>query len=181
MNAQDCLRIGRFHLQRKQYREATAWFTCAIRLNPTSAFTYVQLALSEKEQGNFELALEYCGHAIKHQPNSAEAHALLGDLYFTKKQFQEAVTAYELAIQRGEDKYHMLERAYINLGDEVSARNVRLKPFQTRSSVTDGSRSEKEDFPLFAQRFFHMPGTNSMMIPPVPGTPGTITSPGLDS
>lgn len=180
MTAQDCLRMGRFHLQRQQYREATAYFACAISLNPTSAFTYVQLALTEKEQGNYELALEYCGHAIKHQPNSAEAHALLGDLYFTKKQFQEAVTAYELAIQRGEDKFHMLELAYTNLGDEVSARNVRLKPLQ-RLNGTVGSRSVNEDFRLFEQRFFQMPATNPMMIPPVPGTPSTIQSPGLNS
>ncbi len=76
--------------------------------DPLSAREHLQLGLTYEQQGDFELALREYKQALEELP---EAHLMLGNLNFRKKNLEQSEKHYRLAIKKLPDN----PNAYNNL------------------------------------------------------------------
>jgi tetratricopeptide (TPR) repeat protein len=82
---------------RKQYREAIACFTEALRLRPNLLEAHNNLGLAYTELGQYEQALEHLQTALRIKPDYSKSHFRLGVLYSRQQKLDEAAYEFMLA------------------------------------------------------------------------------------
>jgi tetratricopeptide (TPR) repeat protein len=88
---------GRIMTEKGDFREAFFEFERAIRIRPAAPYLFdYALALSRADR--YEEAEAYAKLAVDQDAGLAEAHELLGGLYFRKKALPDAVREYEAAL-----------------------------------------------------------------------------------
>ena len=71
--------------------------------------------------GITDLAIRFYTEGVRYRPQSARSHRLLGDCYYQKQQYNEALTAYRRALDVSAHKDPLLV-------DQVKALEARIKP-----------------------------------------------------
>lgn len=96
----------------------------ALELDQSSADSHVILADVYRQMHNYDESKREAQEALELDPNSAHAHAMLGLLLLDKKQFQEAIDHYKIAIatEQSNSLYHInLAIAYQKMGHNAAA------------------------------------------------------------
>ncbi len=78
--------------------EALRMLGDALEINATHVPTLLQVARIQLTKGSYTQAEHACGLAVKEDPNSAEAHALLGEVLHETDHFVEALASLETAL-----------------------------------------------------------------------------------
>lgn len=115
---------SRVLIEAKNYPEAEQWAILGRKANPASENPLTALALSRLRQNRHAEAVPYLHEALRLNPESAEAHALLGSAYTYLGLLGQAVQELEEAIQTGPAAawhYDALGIAYEKLGDRPNA------------------------------------------------------------
>jgi tetratricopeptide (TPR) repeat protein len=90
----------------------------------------VALANAHRAAGEYDEAIAICRQAIEKQPDSAPAYHCLAEIFFTKKDYQQALANYKKAVERDEgyrygqlisDIYYRLGETGANSGDYDAA------------------------------------------------------------
>ncbi len=89
---------ARIFAEKGQVAEAMFHFERAIRLRPTSAAHLYDYALALARVSRFDQAQQRAEEALRADPNSAEAHELLGGLFERKPQLPDAAREYQRAL-----------------------------------------------------------------------------------
>ncbi|HEY7427200.1 MAG TPA: serine/threonine-protein kinase [Gemmataceae bacterium] len=93
-----CNNRGFAHFKKKEYPEAVADYTEAVRLDPQFAVAYNNRGLAYAAQGEHETAIEDYNKAIKLNAEYALAFTNRGDSYYEQKQYDRALQDYDEAI-----------------------------------------------------------------------------------
>jgi len=121
------------HLHGEEEKELLPWFYYAVRLNPENINAYVIGGYWIGQRLNrTEEAIKFLEEGIRHNPNSWQVYAGLGEIYFiAKKDYRQALTsfqkAYGLINDENADKYDkrrvcaFLAASYEKLGDADKA------------------------------------------------------------
>lgn len=125
------------------YSEASSASPISSGLAPTvfDSRVFYNLALSLAGRGEIDSAIVYLEEAVKNDPGLSEGWTNLGSAYFTKKDFPQAIKAFEQARKlspESEIVLFNLALSYYSIGDKVNARKnaeecVRLHPSFTPS------------------------------------------------
>jgi tetratricopeptide (TPR) repeat protein len=70
----------------------------ALEINSNHVPTLLQVARTQLSKGNYTQAEHACRLAIEQDPNSAEAHAVLGEVFHETDRFPEALASFETAL-----------------------------------------------------------------------------------
>ncbi len=95
------LEIGIRYMQEGNWEEATKNFTEAIEENPKDALGYINFANLLDVLGDSERAILFYKRALELDEKSATAYYGLGNIYYSREQFQEAKAMFEQAMQGG--------------------------------------------------------------------------------
>ncbi|HSR70664.1 MAG TPA: tetratricopeptide repeat protein [Acidobacteriota bacterium] len=148
--AQEDLASSYYHFSRaylksldQDFKAALEEAEKAVELNPQDSGLRLQFAKllfemfrAQRDQEMFEKATEQAEKAIELDGNNAEAHLLLGQIYYRLQRLEEAVAALEKSIEADNDNYlahYYAANIYMTRGDHDQAieafRNVlRLRP-----------------------------------------------------
>ncbi len=91
------------HQQNKQWPEAIACFTRALRLAPHDARLHVYLGDVYQHTQAHDLAIQHYQQAIQREPKLAEAHHHLANLYALKNNYPDALKHYRDAVHAKPD------------------------------------------------------------------------------
>lgn len=91
---------GQFLGHIKEYTDALADLDAAIRLDGSKAQAYVSRAIVYRDMGNIDAALASLDWAASVEPAYAQTYVERGDILLAQKRFNEAVTAFDLALVR---------------------------------------------------------------------------------
>ncbi len=84
-------------VEARQYEMARQAYERALRTSPDSALLHRELALAEREVGRLDSALAHARRAVDLDAGDARAYVTLGDVYAARREFLEAVVAFERA------------------------------------------------------------------------------------
>jgi tetratricopeptide (TPR) repeat protein len=104
------------------YDGAIADFTRSIELkNPELHLPYTNRGIARKAKGNYDGAMGDFNEAIRLNPQYAKAYAGLGDCYYDRKQWREALKAYEqcLALPAGTENREVVRKRIAELRGKV--------------------------------------------------------------
>lgn len=107
--------LGVAYHSKGDWRQAMECYQKVIELNPLNFVAYLNIAAIEAMQRKFDEAIAHTKKALAISPSSKEAMLQLAKCYATKKDFPQALAAYEQLIQadRGTD---LTARAHYNMG-----------------------------------------------------------------
>lgn len=87
--------IGVIYLNEKKETEiAKSYFLKAVEANAQSALAYSNLGIAERNQGNYEKAIEYSNQALAIDPKHTNAINNLGNIYYDMKKYDQATNYY---------------------------------------------------------------------------------------
>jgi tetratricopeptide (TPR) repeat protein len=115
---------GRAAYWNKSYRDAVRMLKHAALIRPERAITHYYLGLSHSALGNFGEAEKAYREALRRDPKNNIAWSELGDLYRKLNRWEDAVEAYQHALQIKPDfvtAHSGLEAAYACLAIEKAA------------------------------------------------------------
>lgn len=121
--------LGTVYLQLGQIEQAKETLTKSMRWSPNYAPTQLTMALVLQKTGQIDLAIAYAKKAIEYQPAMSAAHALLGRVYFQKRDFPSASKYFRQSIELGNSdpsNREMLGMVLLNVGKPTDA----LQQFQ---------------------------------------------------
>ena len=95
--------LGNALLERQEAKAAAEHFAEAAKLDPTSAPTYVNLALALTEQGKPGDAIVAYRTALKINPHRPRPHDMLGNLLAAQGDYEGAIEEYKAALQEEPD------------------------------------------------------------------------------
>lgn len=81
-----------------RYPEARDIYTRAIAASPESALLYRELAIVEQRAGDADAALAHAQKATELDPSDARAFVVIGSVYESRQQWQQAADAYGTAV-----------------------------------------------------------------------------------
>jgi tetratricopeptide (TPR) repeat protein len=116
--------IAMSYFNLKKYTDAAIYFTKDINENKTNLNSYMKRAESNKQLGQFELALEDLNSIIKIDKNYFLAYFEIGNLNFDKKEYKQAIAEYNKAIairSNFEKAFYKIGFCYLNLKDTKQA------------------------------------------------------------
>lgn len=123
---------------RQDIEAAIPVFEMACQLNPHNLDAQSTLVDLYYDQGNLETALALYRNLMRHQPDSAESYTYYGYLLWQMNRNDEAITAYERAIELSGDN----AIAYNNLGviylDEAGRPEEAKQLFEKAVTLNDG-------------------------------------------
>ena len=96
--------LGTFYYRDARYADAASMFSQVVALAPDSFRGYSNLGTVYYYQGRYADAIAMLQHSIAIRP-SAEAFSNLASAHFYLRQYDAAVTAYEKAVQLGQNNY----------------------------------------------------------------------------
>ena len=85
-------------VQHERADEALRVLGDALRIEPKHAPILIHVARTQLHVGNHAQAEQACRLALEQDPNSAEAHAMLGEMLHEADRFNEALTSFETAL-----------------------------------------------------------------------------------
>lgn len=137
---------AKLHDLRKEYSEAIAEFEKALSYNSGSAQLYVEFARTLWEAGEVRRAVEVCEKARELEPQNAEPHFLLGQIYLSYREgggdnmVEKALHAFDRVVELEPEtsehhrqalyslgRLHLLKKNY-RVAADLFARLVRLQP-----------------------------------------------------
>jgi len=95
------------------------------KAEPENIYVRTKLAKLYAQNQKMNLALDVCKEAISIYPESASLYKLLGNIYFTEQNYQEALTAFEKSLQyNNEDSFVYIKKCQtqLALGNKVFAK-----------------------------------------------------------
>ena len=104
--------LGGFYFSQSRFADAAAMFNQVVTLVPDNIRGYYNLGAALNGQGRYREAIPTIEHSIDIRP-TATAYTNLGNAYFYLRQYQEAIGAYEQAVQMKKGDYVK----WWNLGD----------------------------------------------------------------
>jgi tetratricopeptide (TPR) repeat protein len=116
--------LGLSYLKLGRSQEALACFERELRQSPQDFSTLYYLAYVHELSGKLDVARARVGEAIKLEPQSPEANALLGKILFKQGKAAEAVAPLEAAVAKDpadSEKRYLLARVYQQLGRRQDA------------------------------------------------------------
>lgn len=88
-------------IKKGELKKAVATYQRALKLSPTDASMWFQMAYCLHKLGSVDEAIESCQSAIQHDPNHAKAHYMLAAIHYQNQAYQEALTEAEKAQELG--------------------------------------------------------------------------------
>ncbi len=85
--------------QLQHYQDATIWFQEAIRISPTSAAGYYQIAKTLRAIGDLDHATQYLQKSLQIYPSDPAALILQGEIYEAQERYCLALRYYRLALK----------------------------------------------------------------------------------
>lgn len=73
--------------------------------NHPRAYSYYRKAKQDFEQKDFDQALDYLGKAIELEADNFRYHSLMGQVYFGKEAYKQAIDAFQLALDQGDQVF----------------------------------------------------------------------------
>jgi serine/threonine protein kinase/tetratricopeptide (TPR) repeat protein/TolB-like protein len=104
--------LGAFYFNQSRFPEAVAMFNQVVALVPDSFRGSYNLGAALNGEGRYQEAVAAIQHSIEIRP-TATAYTNLGNAYFWKRQYEDAVHAYEGAIKLKQGDYVL----WSNMGD----------------------------------------------------------------
>jgi tetratricopeptide (TPR) repeat protein len=105
-SADDWFRAGRMHEEAEQWDSAVAAYRQALLIGGANAATVFNLANALSAWGKNEAALERFCQAVEMEPGYAKAWNNLGGVLMELDQFDQAISAYQKAIELGHTDSH---------------------------------------------------------------------------
>jgi tetratricopeptide (TPR) repeat protein len=90
---------GNAHLDQKNYDQAIADYTNAIRLSPNNASGYRGRGRAYNAQKNYDMAIADYAQAIRLDPNNASGYYNRGNAHYVQKNYDQAIADYEAALR----------------------------------------------------------------------------------
>lgn len=91
------------NLTEGEYDKAIADCNRVLRIDPTSAVTYVVRARAYFEMGEMDRTIADCTQAIKHDKNNASAYVIRGNAHAEKSDLDKAIKDWEYALKINKD------------------------------------------------------------------------------
>lgn len=117
--------LGLLFLQQKRYKEAAASLQQAVKLFP-EALSYIKMGEALVQIAQNDEAITALDKALEHDPANSDASYYRGRALFNLKRYQEAVAAFQLAIDlnlaEGKDE-HELAAVYAEMGEALRLAN----------------------------------------------------------
>lgn len=123
--------IGHIYSSSGELQKAILNYEEAIRFNPNDSRLWLGKGKAEYNSGNFKNALASSKKVIDLDNQNAEAWSLLGDIFKSEKEFNEAIHAYNNALSIDsslQDLYEKREEIYRLNENEFNKKNVPLTP-----------------------------------------------------
>lgn len=121
---------GNLLMQQKQFEQALEAYTAALQQSPAGCNSHVYYsnrAAAYLSLNNYELSIRDSQRALSLKPEYAKAHSRLGLAYFVSERYEEAVNAYEIALEYEPDnewnRSHY-EKAVTKLEEMLMERNA---------------------------------------------------------
>ena len=90
--------LADIYLKKDEYQQSKEYYSKASRLIPKSGLPMHKLGLIAKQEGEFELALEYFTKAINKDPGIVDYHIDLGEVLILLELYDKAATVYKHAL-----------------------------------------------------------------------------------
>jgi tetratricopeptide (TPR) repeat protein len=116
--------LGLSQMKLGNHTQAMEAFQQELQRAPMDFSTHYYLAYTSESAGDVEQARSHLAYAMKLEPESSEANALLGKVLLTENKPQEALPVLELAVRRDPtdpNKRYLLARVYQRLGRRQEA------------------------------------------------------------
>ncbi len=91
---------GEFSLRVQNWKRAVEHFTRSIQANPRFVVAYVNRAIAYSKMGDYDRSIEDLKEAARINPNLPDVYGLMGLVYEIKKDYPEALAAYQAALAR---------------------------------------------------------------------------------
>ncbi|HUP80468.1 MAG TPA: tetratricopeptide repeat protein [Pirellula sp.] len=146
--------LGEIAIQNGEYEIAADFFKKAIPGQPDNPQPSQDLAGAYVKLGQVDKAISILTESAKVHPNAMKTFLLLGQSYLTNRKFEEAKSAFEVALQLSTDfplAQQGLGTALLRLGQREEAQKLlqsqqSQRAISTRSrSQSDGAMNEKKD------------------------------------
>jgi tetratricopeptide (TPR) repeat protein len=118
---------GRAYITTKQFDKASAEFKAALKINPKSPRTLLEIGKIYEEQGNDVQAREFYHRAVKVQPKFLKGHEALAGIYKALGDRESHLEHLDQAVKispRNLERRFMLGQAHLESGNSEEARKI---------------------------------------------------------
>ena len=95
--------LGIYYLAHQQYADAIREYEEALRIDPKSPLSLLQLGLAYEQAGQSEKSQKLIAQAERMAPSDPDLPQALGDYYFNHQQYAEAISPYEKVLRLDHD------------------------------------------------------------------------------
>jgi len=138
--------LGYIYLRMRKYEKAIESGKRSVELDPNNAFFLVLFGATLRNAGRIDEGLTHIKQAIRLNPFPAYYYYYhLGQCYFYKGQYEDALTEFKKALQRAPEAPHLhgsLAITYVQLGREEEARASTAKMLELAPWVSVGLLSK---------------------------------------
>lgn len=131
----------------KDFSNAIAYYKKAIEKNKLYIPAYIKLIELYLKQNQVDIAIDLLNHTLKNNNEIADLWNLLGDCYFSKRNFSEAIIAYKEALKVD----HSYAKSYSKLGESAIEMNEfeDSKKHYLLANLNDPYQNKKSDIATY--------------------------------
>jgi len=148
--------------EKEKYDDAMGWLRKALKINPDSVVSHINLAKTLLEIGQQDRAIKHFEKALAIDPQSTKALARLGDIYYDQNELDKAMTYFQklLVIDPGNIAAHLklgysyFKRGAIEKAIDYYEKALTLEPGNEEALVNLGNMHIKNGNPAKAVAVF---------------------------
>ena len=145
-NVEAWMKLGLVYQTQKHFVESEKAYLTALKLQPDIAIAYNNLAwMSANQKQRLDQSLKWARRAVDLNPDFADFHDTLGWVYKTRKEYKQAISAFQQAnkIRENPQTYYHLGLVYMEKGDKQQAKNALQKALGMNSDFSEAEEAQK--------------------------------------